>query len=79
MKEDLTNTMVSSEELVEIKMFCPICKESLKGWLEGCTLIHLICKKCGVHILLINTKMFAEHDIIELKMELENIIQKFVS
>jgi len=27
-------------------LYCPICKRELKMWVEGCSLVHFVCKKC---------------------------------
>ena len=40
--------------------YCPICRDQMKMWSEGCCLLYIICKKCRLKFTLIleNKEMY---------------------
>ncbi len=59
-----------SSELIGRPIYCPLCRRELKGWGEGCTVLHLFCEDCGVELTLANTSVLDDKDIDSLEKEL---------
>jgi len=70
-EEDLGNLLPSSE-LLGKPVHCPLCRSELKGWGEGCTVLHLFCENCGVELTLANTNVLDDKDVDDLEKELLN-------
>ena len=45
---------------------CPICREPLKAWVEGCSLLHFICKNCNFRFIVNSSedKLHRELEIV---------------
>jgi hypothetical protein len=50
-EQKLNTEEALEEEPAEIDnkpVYCPICKKRMKMWMEGCTLLHIICENCNL-------------------------------
>lgn len=34
-------------------IYCPICKQQMRMWIEGCSLLHIICKNCKLKLIMV--------------------------
>jgi len=54
-----------SAEINGKPIYCPICRERMKMWIEGCGLLHFICKKCNFRFT--QVKYLNEKDELDLE------------
>ena len=71
--EEPGNLLVPSEQLLGKPVYCPLCRRELKGWGEGCTIVHLFCEDCGVELTLANTSVLDDEDVDDLEKEFLNL------
>jgi len=62
--------LLASSELLGKPVYCPLCRRELRGWGEGCTILHLICENCGVELTLANTSVLDDKAINSLERRL---------
>ena len=74
-----TNEIISSKELFGKSIYCPICRRELRGWGEGCTVIHLYCDHCGIVMTLANNGILEGKDLEELEVGLLSEFDKVSS
>jgi len=77
-KNDLEQNLVPSKELLEREIYCPLCNNSMSGWIEGCTLIHLICRNCEVRMTILNPEHVSEEELEKIKNMLEKTLYKII-
>ena len=67
--EELGNLLASSE-LLGKPVYCPLCRRELRGWGEGCTILHLICEDCEVELTLANASALDDNCVNDLERRL---------
>ncbi|RLE78477.1 MAG: hypothetical protein DRJ52_10370 [Thermoprotei archaeon] len=60
-------------------LYCPICREEMIGWGEGCSVIYLYCKKCNIALTIANPNILTIADLVELKEKLIQIFDEISS
>lgn len=64
------SNLLASSELLGKPVHRPLCRRELKGWGEGCTIVHLFCEDCGVELTLANSDVLNTKDVDDLEREL---------
>ena len=72
----LSNKLLTSRELFGLSICCPLCCNELKGWSEGCTVLHLYCDRCGITITLANTNILEDKDLDDLEKKLLSLFDE---
>lgn len=62
--------LASSSELLGRALYCPLCRGELRGWGEGCTLVHLYCTECGLELIIANDQVLDASSLVELEEKL---------
>lgn len=61
---------VSSSELLGRAVYCPLCGKELRGWGEGCTIIHLHCSSCNLELVIANSQVLDADTLLNLEKKL---------
>ena len=71
-KAEEARNFLESSKLLGRSVYCPLCRNELKGWGEGCTVLHLFCEDCGIELTLANTSVLNDKDVDCLEKKLIN-------
>jgi len=74
-----SNGLVTSRELLGKAIYCPLCRKELKGWGEGCTVLHLYCDRCDIAITLANANILKDKDLNNLEAKLLSLFNEMSS
>lgn len=77
--ETQSSELVESRELFGRAVYCPLCRRELKGWGEGCTVLHLYCDHCGIAITVANTNILEDKDLSNLEAKLLSLFNEISS